>query len=127
MDSELEQHFLDKEKYSDNQIEELREKQYYVYRGYLNDFRHLFDNHIDDVEFETIFEKLMNGFLQYRLLDMVNTKRYLFNSFKPFVDKEGNIKDEHIGIDFSTGTFCSQSLTHEDEYETDTENIKWFS
>ena len=127
MDTELEQHFLDKEKYSDNQIEELREKQYYVYRGYLNDFRHLFDNHIDDVEFETIFEKLMNGFLQYRLLDMVNTKRYLFNSFKPFVDKEGNIKDEHIGIDFSTGTFCSQSLTHEDEYETDTKDIEWFS
>ena len=29
MDTELEQHFLDKEKYSDNQIEELREKQYY--------------------------------------------------------------------------------------------------
>ena len=38
MDTELEQHFLNKEKYSDNQIEELREKQYYVYRGYLNDF-----------------------------------------------------------------------------------------
>ena len=57
MDTELEQHYLDTEKYSDNQIEELREKQYYVYRGYLNDFRHLFDNQIDDVEFETLFEK----------------------------------------------------------------------
>ena len=122
MDTELEQHYLNKQKYSDKQIEELREKQYYLYRGYLNDFRHLFDNHIDDVEFETVFEKLMNGFLQYRLLDMVNTKRYMFNSFKPFVDKEGNIKDEHI--DFSSQTYCSSSLTHdENTYETDTENI----
>ena len=122
MDTELEQHFLDKEKYSNDEIEELREKQYYKYRGYLNDFRHLFGHQIDDVEFETIFEKLMNGFLQYRLLDMVNTKRYLFNSFKPYVDKEGNIKDEHI--DFSSETYCSSSLTHdENEYETDTENI----
>ena len=126
MDTELEQHYLNKQKYSDKQIEELREKQYYVYRGYLNDFRHLFDNHIDDVEFETIFEKLMNGFLQYRLLDMVNTKRYFQDGFKPYVDKEGNIKDEHI--DFSSQTYCSSSLTHdEDSYETDTENIKWFS
>jgi len=122
MDTELEQHFSDKEKFSDEEIEELREKQYYVYRGYLNDFRHLFHNKIDDVEFETIFEKLMNGFLQYRLLDMVNTKRYLFNSFKPYLDKEGNIKDEHM--DFSSETYCSSSLSHdENEYETDTENI----
>ena len=123
MDTELEQHYLNTEKFSNDEIEELREKQYYVYRGYLNDFRHLFDNQIDDVEFETIFEKLMNGFLQYRLLDMVNTKRYFHNSFKPFVDKEGNIKDEHI--DFSSQTYCSSSLTHdENTYETDTENIK---
>ena len=64
----------------------------------------------------------MNGFLQYRLLDMVNTKRYLFNSFKPYLDKEGNIKDEHM--DFSSETYCSSSLSHdENEYETDTENI----
>ena len=122
MDTELEQHYLNKEKYSDNQIEELREKQYYVYRGYLNVFRRLFDNDIDDVEFETLFEKLMNGFLQFRLLDMVNTKRYFQESWKPYVDKEGNIKDEHI--DFSSQTYCSSSLTHdENEYETDTENI----
>ena len=122
MDTELEQHFSDNKKYSDKQIEELREKQYYVYRGYLNDFRHLFDNKIDDVEFETLFEKLMNGFLQFRLLDIVNTKRYFQESWKPYVDKEGNIKDEHI--DFSSETYCSSSLTHdENEYETDTENI----
>jgi len=122
MDTELEQHFSDNKKYSDEEIEELREKQYYVYRGYLNDFRHLFHNKIDDVEFETLFEKLMNGFLRYRLLDMVNTKRYLFNSFKPYLDKEGNIKDEHM--DFSSETYCSSSLSHdENEYETDTENI----
>ena len=122
MDTELEQHFSDKEKFSDEEIEELREKQYYVYRGYLNVFRRLFDNDIDDVEFETLFEKLMNGFLQYRLLDMVNTKRYFQESWKPYVDKEGNIKDEHI--DFSSQTYCSSSLSHdENEYETDTENI----
>jgi hypothetical protein len=122
MDTELEQHYLNTEKFSDEEIEELREKQYYVYRGYLNVFRRLFDNDIDDVEFETLFEKLMNGFLQYRLLDMVNTKRYFQESWKPYVDKEGNIKDEHI--DFSSETYCSSSLTHdENEYETDTENI----
>jgi len=122
MDTELEQHFSDNKKYSDEEIEDLREKQYYLYRGNLKDFRHLFSNHIDDVEFETIFEKLMNGFLRYRLLDTVNSKRYLFNSFKPYVDKEGNIKDEHI--DFSSETYCSSSLSHdENEYETDTENI----
>ena len=122
MDTELEQHYLDTEKFSNDEIEELREKQYYVYRGYLNDFRHLFDNQIDDVEFETLFEKLMNGFLQYRLLDMVNTKRYFQESWKPYVDKEGNIKDEHI--DFSSETYCSSSLTHdENEYETDTKDI----
>jgi len=123
MDTELEQDYLNKEKYSDNQIEELREKRYYVYRGYLNDFRHLFDNKIDDVEFETLFEKLMNGFLHYRILDVVNAKRYFQNGWKPYVDKEGNIKDEHI--DFSSQSYCSSSLTHdENEYETDTENIK---
>jgi len=122
MDTELEQHYLNTEKFSDEEIEELREKQYYVYRGYLNVFRRLFDNDIDDVEFETLFEKLMNGFLQYRLLDMVNTKRYFQESWKPYVDKEGNIKDEHI--DFSSETYCSSSLSHdENEYETDTENI----
>ena len=123
MDTELEQHYLDTEKFSNDEIEELREKQYYEYRGYLNVFRRLFDNDIDDVEFETLFEKLMNGFLQYRLLDMVNTKRYFQESWKPYVDKEGNIKDEHI--DFSSETYCSSSLKHdENEYETDTENIK---
>ena len=122
MDTELEQHYLNKEKFSNDEIEELREKQYYFYRGYLNDFRHLFSNHIDDVEFETLFEKLMNGFLHYRILNMVNTKRFYQESWKPYVDKEGNIKDEHI--DFSSQTYCSQSLTHdENTYETDTENI----
>jgi hypothetical protein len=70
MNTELEQHFLDKEKYSDKQIEELREKQYDEYRGCLNDFRHSFHNQI-----ETIFEKLMKGFIHYKLLDMVNIKR----------------------------------------------------
>jgi len=122
MDTELEQHFLDKEKYSDKEIEELIEKQYYVYRGYLNDFRQLFHNQIDDVEFETIFEKLMKGFLHYRILAMVDTKRYVEDVWKPYVDKEGNIKDEHM--DFSSETYCSSSLKHdENEYETDTKDI----
>ena len=75
MNTELEQHFLDKEKYSNDEIEELREKQYDEYRGCLNDFRHSFHKKIDDVEFETIFEKLMKGFIHYKLLDMVNIKR----------------------------------------------------
>ena len=123
MDTELEQHYLDTEKFSNDEIEELREKQYYEYRGYLNDFRHLFHNKIDDVEFETIFEKLMKGFLHYRILAMVDTKRYVEDVWKPYVDKEGNIKDEHM--DFSSETYCSSSLKHdENEYETDTENIK---
>jgi len=122
MNTELEQHFLDKEKYSNDEIEELREKQYDEYRGCLNDFRHSFHKKIDDVEFETIFEKLMKGFIHYKLLDMVNTKRYFQEGWKPYVDKEGNIKDEHI--DFSSQTYCSQSLSHdENEYETDTKDI----
>ena len=109
MDTELEQHFLDKEKYSDKEIEELREKQYYVYRGYLNDFRHLFSKDINDVKFEAIFEKLMNGYLQYRLLDMVNTKRYFFKSWEPHLNKDGSIKSE-----FSTDKY-EDALTHNDD------------
>ena len=122
MDNQLEQYYLDKNNFTDEQIEEEREKKYWYYRGKLNDFRTLFEKEIDDVQFEVMFEKLMKGFLHYRILDMVNTKRYVQDVWKPYVDKEGNIKDEHI--DFSSETYCSSSLTHdENEYETDTENI----
>ena len=109
MDSELENLYLDKEKYTDKQIEELRDKEYWSYRGKLNDFRHLFEKKINDVKFEAIFEKLMNGYLQYRLLDMVNTKRYFFKSWEPHLDKDGNIKSE-----FSTDKY-KDALTHNDD------------
>ena len=33
MDSELQNLYLDKEKYTDKQIEELRDKEYWEYRG----------------------------------------------------------------------------------------------
>jgi hypothetical protein len=52
----------------------------------------------------------------------VDTKRYVEDVWKPYVDKEGNIKDEHM--DFSSETYCSSSLKHdENEYETDTKDI----
>ena len=109
MDTELEQHFLDKEKYSDKQIEEERDKKYWYYRGKLNDFRSLFDNQINDVEFETIFEKLMDGFLNYRMLNLVNSYRQLHKGFEPYLDDSGNIKSE-----FTTDKY-KDSLTHNDD------------
>ena len=109
MDTELEQHFLDKEKYSDKQIEEERDKKYWYYRGKLNDFRSLFDNQINDVEFETIFEKLMDGYLNYRMLNLVNSYRQLHKGFEPYLDDSGNIKSE-----FSTERY-EDSLTHNDD------------
>ena len=109
MDTELEQHFLDKEKYSDKQIEEERDKKYWYYRGKLNDFRSLFDNQINDVEFETIFEKLMDGYLNYRVLNLVNSYRQLHKGFEPYLDDSGNIKSE-----FTTDKY-KDSLTHNDD------------
>ena len=122
MDTELEQYYLNKDRFTDKQIEEERDKKYWYYRGKLNDFRSLFDNQINDVEFETIFEKLMDGYLNYRMLNLVNSYRQLHKGFEPYLDDSGNIKDEHM--DFSSETYCSQSLTHDDDtYETETENI----
>ena len=109
MDTELEQHFLDKEKYSDKQIEEERDKKYWYYRGKLNDFRHLFDNQINDIEFETIFEKLMDGYLNYRMLNLVNSYRQLHKGFEPYLDDSGNIKSEF------TSDKYKDSLTHNDD------------
>ena len=61
MDNQLEQYYLDKNNFTDEQIEEEREKKYWYYRGKLNDFRTLFEKEIDDVQFEVMFEKLMKG------------------------------------------------------------------
>ena len=51
----------------------------------------------------------MKGFLHYRLLDMVNTKRYFFKSWEPHLDKDGNIKSE-----FSTDNY-KDALSHNDD------------
>ena len=109
MDTELEQYYLNKDRFTDKQIEEERDKQYYSYRGKLNDFRHLFDNQINDVQFETIFEKLMDGYLNYRMLNLVNSYRQLHKGFEPYLDDSGNIKSE-----FTTDKY-KDSLTHNDD------------
>ena len=109
MDNQLEQYYLDKNRFTDKQIEEERDKQYYSYRGKLNDFRHLFDNQINDVEFETIFEKLMDGYLNYRVLNLVNSYRQLHKGFEPYLDDDGNIKSE-----FSTEKY-KDALTHNND------------
>ena len=109
MDNQLEQYYLDKDRFTDKQIEEEREKKYWYYRGKLNDFRHLFDNQINDVEFETIFEKLMDGYLNYRMLNLVNSYRKLHKGFEPYLDDSGNIKSE-----FTTDKY-KDSLTHNDD------------
>ena len=109
MDSQLEQYYLDKNRFTDKQIEEERDKKYWYYRGKLNDFRHLFDNQINDVEFETIFEKLMDGYLNYRVLNLVNSYRQLHKGFEPYLDDSGNIKSE-----FSTEKY-KDALTHNND------------
>ena len=109
MDSELENLYLDKEKYTDKQIEELRDKEYWSYIGKLNDFRHLFEKKINDVKFEVIFEKLMDKYLHLRILDMANTKRRFFKSWDTHLDKDGNIKSQ-----FKTEKY-KDSLTHKDD------------
>ena len=109
MDSQLEQYYLDKDRFTDKQIEEERDKKYWYYRGKLNDFRSLFDNQINDVEFETIFEKLMDGYLNYRMLNLVNSYRQLHKGFEPYLDDDGNIKSE-----FTTDKY-KDSLTHNDD------------
>ena len=115
MDSQLEQYYLDKDRFTDKQIEEERDKKYWYYRGKLNDFRHLFDNQINDVQFETIFEKLMDGYLNYRMLNLVNSYRQLHKGFEPYLDDSGNIKSE-----FSTDKY-KDALTHNDEIMSDEE------
>ena len=118
MDSQLEQYYLDKNKFTDEQIEEERDKKYRYYRGQLNDFRTLFDNQINDVEFEVKFEKLMDGYLNYRILNLVNSYRQLNKGFEQH--KNGD------GYEFSTEKY-KDSLTHHDddlESESDDEEQK---
>ena len=109
MDSQLEKHYLDKNRFTDKQIEEERDKKYWYYRGKLMDFRTLFFQEPDDVQFETIFEKLMDGYLNYRILNLVNSYRQLNKGFQPYLDDDGNIKSE-----FSTERY-EDSLKHQDD------------
>jgi hypothetical protein len=118
MDSQLEKYYLDKNNFTDEQIEEERDKKYRYYRGQLNDFRTLFDNKINDVEFEVKFEKLMDGYLNYRILNLVNSYRLLNKGFEQY--KNGD------GYEFSTEKY-KDSLTHHDddlESESDDEEQK---
>ena len=107
MDSWLEKHYLDKNRFTDKQIEEKLEKKYRYYRGKLMDFRTLFFQEPDDVQFEVMFEKLMDGYMNYRMLNLVNSYRKLHKGFEPFLDDEGNIKD--------TEKYAEKSLTHKDD------------
>jgi len=90
MDNDLERHYLDKSNYTDEEFSDIREKKYYHYRGKLMDFKKLFQNEINDVKFETIFEKLMNSFLDYRMVDLINSFRLLKKGFEPYMDDDGN-------------------------------------
>jgi len=107
MDSWQEKHYLNKDEFSDEQIEELRDEKYRYYRGKLMDFRTLFFQEPDDVQFEVMFEKLMDGYMNYRMLNLVNSYRQLHKSFEPYLDDEGNIKD--------TEKYAEKSLTHKDD------------
>ena len=109
MDSQLEQYYLDKNRFTDKQIEEERDKKYWYYRGKLNDFRTLFEKQINDVEFEVMFEKLMDGYLNYRMLNLVDSYRQLYKGFEPYLDDSGNIKSE-----FSTEKY-KDALTHNND------------
>ena len=116
MDSELQKYYLDKNNFTDEQIEEERDKKYWYYRGKLMVFRTLFEKEINDVQFEVMFEKLMDGYLNYRILNLVNSYRQLHKGFKPYLDEDGNIKSE-----FSTEKY-NDSLRHdEDELISDEE------
>ena len=109
MDSELEKHYLDQSIHTDTEISDIREKKYYHYRGKLMDFKELFQKKINDVKFEAIFEKLMDGYLNYRMLNLVNSYRQLHKGFEPYLDDSGNIKSE-----FTTDKY-KDSLTHNDD------------
>ena len=109
MDSDLEKHYLDKSNYTDEELSDIREKKYYHYRGKLMDFKKLFHNKINDVEFETIFEKLMNSFLDFRMVDLINSFRLLKKGFEPYKNNDG--------YEFSTEKYKDSLTHHDDELE----------
>ena len=110
MDSWLEKEYLDQDKYTNKKVEEIRDKYYWEYRGSLIDFRDMFPYKINDVVFETKFEKLMNNYLDYRLLNLVDTYRKLNKSFSPYLDKDGNIPTKKK--EFDTDEYSKKSLTN---------------
>ena len=116
MDSELQKYYLDKNNFTDEQIEEEREKKYRYYRDKLLDFRSILGLSIDDVQFETIVENLLGGYLMYRMVDSVNSYRLLHKGFKPYLDEDGNIKSE-----FSTEKYNDRLRHDEDELISDEE------
>ena len=80
------------------------------------DFRTLFFQEPNDVQFEVMFEKLMDSYLNYRLSGLVNSYRKLHKGFVPHLDDSGNIKSQ-----FKTEKY-KDSLTHkEDELVSDEE------
>ena len=109
MDSELEKHYLNRSLHTDDEISDIREKKYYHYRGKLMDFKELFQKKINDVEFEVIFEKLINSFLDYRIVDLASNHRLFYKAWKPHLDDDGDIKSE-----FSTERY-EDSLKHQDD------------
>ena len=100
---------LDKNNFTNEQVEEEFEKIYRDYRGKLMDFRTLFFQEPNDVQFEVLFEKLMDSYLNYRLSGLVNSYRQLHKGFKPHLDDSGNIKSQ-----FKTEKY-KDSLTHKDD------------
>ena len=100
---------LDKNNFTNEQVEEEFEKNYRQYRGKLMDFRTLFFQEPNDVQFEVLFEKLMDSYLNYRLSGLVNSYRKLHKGFKPHLDDSGNIKSQ-----FKTEKY-KDSLTHKDD------------
>ena len=107
---------LDKNNFTNEQVEEEFEKIYRDYRGKLMDFRTLFFQEPNDVQFEVLFEKLMDSYLNYRLSGLVNSYRQLNKGFQPYLDDDGNIKSQ-----FKTEKY-KDSLTHkDDEFVSDEE------
>jgi hypothetical protein len=51
----------------------------------------------------------MDGYLNYRVLNLVNSYRQLHKGFEPYLDDSGNIKSE-----FTTDKY-KDSLTHNDD------------
>ena len=109
MDSDLEKHYLNRSLHTDSEISDMKDKKYYHYRGKLMDFRELFQKKIDDVEFEAIFEKLINSFLDYRMVDLASNYRLFHKAWEPHLDKDGYIKS-----DFSTDNY-KDALSHNDD------------